>query len=119
MTEKLRNLLDLLDLERIEQDIYRGDSHRSVIPRVFGGQVAAQALVAACRTVPAERLPHSLHCHDITACWSVAFAIHAHSRFPCCHVAVLNLRGWPGRDTIILCPTSAGCCWISQIRVLI
>jgi acyl-CoA thioesterase-2 len=61
MTETLRYLLDLLDLERIEQDIFRGNSHPSVIPRVFGGQVAAQALVAACRTVPEERLPHSLH----------------------------------------------------------
>ncbi|GAA1903796.1 acyl-CoA thioesterase II [Streptomyces sodiiphilus] len=61
MDATLQYLLDLLDLERIEQDIFRGDSHPSVIPRVFGGQVAAQALVAACRTVPADRLPHSLH----------------------------------------------------------
>ncbi|WP_103503876.1 MULTISPECIES: acyl-CoA thioesterase II [Streptomyces] len=61
MNDTLSYLLDLLDLERIEQDIYRGDSHPSVIPRVFGGQVAAQALVAACRTVPDDRLPHSLH----------------------------------------------------------
>ncbi|SFB93103.1 acyl-CoA thioesterase II [Streptomyces aidingensis] len=61
MNETLHYLLDLLDLERIEQDIFRGDSHASVIPRVFGGQVAAQALVAACRTVPEDRPPHSLH----------------------------------------------------------
>ncbi|MCE7080543.1 acyl-CoA thioesterase II [Streptomyces sp. ST2-7A] len=61
MNDTLQYLLDLLDLERIEQDIYRGDSHPSVIPRVFGGQVAAQALVAACRTVTDDRLPHSLH----------------------------------------------------------
>lgn len=61
MNDTLHYLLDLLDLERIEEDIFRGHSHRSVIPRVFGGQVAAQALVAACRTVPEDRLPHSLH----------------------------------------------------------
>ncbi|MEV1009680.1 acyl-CoA thioesterase II [Streptomyces sp. NPDC049881] len=61
MDPTLQYLIDLLDLERIEQDIFRGASHASVIPRVFGGQVAAQALVAACRTVPGERLPHSLH----------------------------------------------------------
>ncbi|MFX4291213.1 acyl-CoA thioesterase [Streptomyces bohaiensis] len=60
MNETLARLLDLLDLEPIERDIYRGKSHPSVIPRVFGGQVAAQALVAACRTVE-DRLPHSLH----------------------------------------------------------
>ncbi|MFD7512429.1 acyl-CoA thioesterase II [Streptomyces sp. NPDC059853] len=61
MDATLQYLLDLLDLERIEQDIFRGASHPSVIPRVFGGQVAAQALVAACRTVEPDRLPHSLH----------------------------------------------------------
>ncbi|NJP67349.1 acyl-CoA thioesterase II [Streptomyces spiramenti] len=61
MNETLARLLDLLDLEPIERDIYRGKSQPSVIPRVFGGQVAAQALVAACRTVEADRLPHSLH----------------------------------------------------------
>ncbi|MET7637772.1 acyl-CoA thioesterase II [Streptomyces sp. NPDC005438] len=61
MSEALRSLLDLLDLERIEQDIFRGVSRTSLVPRVFGGQVAAQALVAACRTVPEGRLPHSLH----------------------------------------------------------
>ncbi|MCF6523720.1 acyl-CoA thioesterase II [Streptomyces sp. JJ36] len=59
----LTGLLDLLDLERVEQDIFRGRSMHSVVPRVFGGQVAAQALVAACRTVPEGRLPHSLHAY--------------------------------------------------------
>ncbi|MFI7240542.1 acyl-CoA thioesterase II [Streptomyces qinglanensis] len=63
MSQELTDLLDLLDLERIEQDIFRGSSRASLVPRVFGGQVAAQALVAACRTVPAGRLPHSLHAY--------------------------------------------------------
>ncbi|WP_395360715.1 acyl-CoA thioesterase [Streptomyces sp. YH02] len=56
-------LLDLLDLERIERDIFRGESRSALVPRVFGGQVAAQALVAAGRTVPADRLAHSLHAY--------------------------------------------------------
>ncbi|MFH8633597.1 acyl-CoA thioesterase [Streptomyces lydicus] len=62
MNDALRSLLDLLALERIEQDIFRGQSRPSVVPRVFGGQVAAQALVAAGRTVP-DRPPHSLHAY--------------------------------------------------------
>ncbi|MGW2596394.1 acyl-CoA thioesterase II [Streptomyces klenkii] len=58
----LDELLALLDLEPIEEDIFRGRTGRAVlVPRVFGGQVAAQALVAAGRTVPADRPPHSLH----------------------------------------------------------
>ncbi|WP_435969944.1 acyl-CoA thioesterase II [Streptomyces sp. Qhu_M48] len=56
-------LLDLLDLERIERDIFRGESRSALVPRVFGGQVAAQALVAAGRTVPEDRLAHSLHAY--------------------------------------------------------
>lgn len=66
MTESaqpLDALLDLLDLERIEQDIFRGRSRSAIVPRVFGGQVAAQALVAAGRTVPEDRLAHSLHAY--------------------------------------------------------
>ncbi|NJP50791.1 acyl-CoA thioesterase II [Streptomyces sp. SBST2-5] len=63
MSEALQSLLDLLDLERIEEDIFRGRSQSSVVPRVFGGQVAAQALVAAGRTVPEDRPAHSLHAY--------------------------------------------------------
>ncbi|GAA3838682.1 acyl-CoA thioesterase [Streptomyces chiangmaiensis] len=63
MSQALQSLLDLLDLERIEQDIFRGQSRSAVVPRVFGGQVAAQALVAAGRTVPADRPAHSLHAY--------------------------------------------------------
>ncbi|MFF4230136.1 acyl-CoA thioesterase [Streptomyces sp. NPDC001820] len=63
MSTPLDGLLDLLDLERIEQDIFRGLSRSAVVPRVFGGQVAAQALVAAGRTVPEDRTAHSLHAY--------------------------------------------------------
>ncbi|MCS0637783.1 acyl-CoA thioesterase II [Streptomyces sp. LP05-1] len=63
MSDALDDLLDLLDLERIERDCFRGRSRSAVIPRVFGGQVAAQALVAAGRTVPDDRFAHSLHAY--------------------------------------------------------
>ncbi|GHH83165.1 acyl-CoA thioesterase II [Streptomyces sulfonofaciens] len=63
MHPALSSLLDLLDLERIEEDIFRGRSRSAVVPRVFGGQVAAQALVAAGRTVPEGRDVHSLHAY--------------------------------------------------------
>ncbi|MFI6641905.1 acyl-CoA thioesterase [Streptomyces sp. NPDC050504] len=67
MTKALDSLLDLLDLERIEQDVFRGVSRSALVPRVFGGQVAAQALVAAGRTVPADRHAHSLHAYFLRA----------------------------------------------------
>ncbi|MFF3326180.1 acyl-CoA thioesterase II [Streptomyces sp. NPDC002889] len=63
MSTALDDLLDLLDLEQIEQNIFRGRSRSAVVPRVFGGQVAAQALVAAGRTVPEDRTAHSLHAY--------------------------------------------------------
>ncbi|MFE5912914.1 acyl-CoA thioesterase [Streptomyces wedmorensis] len=65
--DALDDLLDLLDLEQIEQDIFRGESRPSIVPRVFGGQVAAQALLAAGRTVPEDRLAHSLHAYFLRA----------------------------------------------------
>ncbi|TFI24101.1 acyl-CoA thioesterase II [Streptomyces sp. 4R-3d] len=65
--DALESLLDLLDLERIEEDIFRGLSRPTAVPRVYGGQVAAQALVAAGRTVPADRSAHSLHAYFLRA----------------------------------------------------
>ena len=58
-------LVRLLDLEPIEQDIFRGVSIRTRWQRVFGGQVAGQALVAAGRTVDEERPVHSLHSYFV------------------------------------------------------
>ena len=55
-------LLELLDLEQIEQNLYRGQSPDEKRQRVFGGQVAGQALVAATRTVDSG-LVHSLHAY--------------------------------------------------------
>ncbi|RMD85151.1 MAG: acyl-CoA thioesterase II [Candidatus Dadabacteria bacterium] len=63
MAGALEELVELLDLEELEVNIFRGRSPRDARERVFGGQVAAQALVAAGRTVPFDRRPHSLHCY--------------------------------------------------------
>src|SRR6185312_15187986 len=60
----IADVLALLDLEPIEQDIFRGVSPATGrIPRVFGGQVLGQALVAATRTVESSRICHSLHAY--------------------------------------------------------
>lgn len=61
MSEPLQSLLNLLDLEPLEHNIYRGESLEIGSGRVFGGQVLAQALVAARRTVDEPRDAHSLH----------------------------------------------------------
>ncbi|MEV0408679.1 acyl-CoA thioesterase II [Actinoallomurus sp. NPDC050550] len=65
MNAALKELLDLLDLEQIEVNIFRGRSPEERQQRVFGGQVAGQALVAAGRTVPDDRHVHSLHAYFI------------------------------------------------------
>jgi acyl-CoA thioesterase-2 len=61
----LDRLLELLDLEQIEVNIFRGVSPEERVQRVFGGQVAGQALVAAGRTVPPDRQVHSMHAYFI------------------------------------------------------
>src|SRR3546814_16291276 len=57
------DLVKLLDLEPIELNIFRGISPDEDRQRVFGGQVAGQALVAAARTVEPGRAVHSLHAY--------------------------------------------------------
>ena len=56
-------LIELLDLEDIEVNVFRGVSPQVEAQRVFGGQVAGQALVAAARTVEKDRSVHSLHAY--------------------------------------------------------
>src|SRR5580765_5181279 len=56
-------LVKLLDLEPIEVNLFRGVSPDEERQRVFGGQVAGQALVAAARTVAPGRSVHSLHAY--------------------------------------------------------
>ena len=63
MTGIVTELLDILDLKSLEPDLYRGESLQTGWFRVFGGQVVAQALVAATHTVPESRPPHSLHAY--------------------------------------------------------
>src|SRR5689334_14244996 len=60
MPTPLDNVVALLDLEELELNIFRGVSPKEDMQRVFGGQVAGQALVAASRTVEAGRV-HSFH----------------------------------------------------------
>jgi acyl-CoA thioesterase-2 len=69
MNAAVRELLDILDLESLEVNLFRGRSPQSRWQRVFGGQVIGQALVAACRTVEAvaQRPPHSLHAYFLLA----------------------------------------------------
>ncbi|MEO1229792.1 MAG: acyl-CoA thioesterase domain-containing protein, partial [Myxococcota bacterium] len=59
----LSDLIELLRLERIEVNLFRGQSQDLGWGRVFGGQVLGQALSAAVQTVPSERPVHSLHAY--------------------------------------------------------
>jgi acyl-CoA thioesterase-2 len=62
MHAAVAELLELLELERIEAFLFRGRNERAAGPRVFGGQVMAQALRAAAATVDGP-LPHSMHAY--------------------------------------------------------
>jgi len=61
MNPVLQEILDLLDVERIEKNLYRGQNHQT--EHVFGGQVLAQAIASAFRTVDAPHELHSLHAY--------------------------------------------------------
>ena len=61
MQKSLEDLISLLDLEEIDANHFRGRSPNEGWQRVYGGQVLGQALVAASRTVEADRFAHSLH----------------------------------------------------------
>jgi acyl-CoA thioesterase-2 len=66
MASAVQDLLDVLDLEPLEVNLFRGRSPQVGWQRVFGGQVIGQALVAATRTVDG-RPPHSLHAYFLLA----------------------------------------------------
>ena len=66
MQTALDNVVALLDLETIEVNIFRGRSPADDRQRIFGGQVAGQALVAAARTVKRGSV-HSLHAYFLRA----------------------------------------------------
>jgi len=61
MHQTLPELLELLKLEKLEENLFRGQNFQTAWKRVFGGQVLAQALHAAYQTVPEDRFAHSLH----------------------------------------------------------
>lgn len=63
MSKVLDELVKLLALERIEENLFRGQSQDLGWGTVFGGQVLGQALSAAVQTVPKERQAHSLHAY--------------------------------------------------------
>ena len=62
MDQRLADLLQLLELEQLEVNLFRGESRDSGAPQVFGGQVLGQALSAAAGTVDG-RVVHSLHAY--------------------------------------------------------
>jgi acyl-CoA thioesterase-2 len=61
----LPSILDLLDLEYVEENLFRSRALYDAPWGMYGGQVAAQALLAAGRTVSKDRLPHSLHAYFV------------------------------------------------------
>jgi acyl-CoA thioesterase-2 len=62
MSAALADLLKVMTLERLERDLFRGESRDIGSPQVYGGQVLGQALVAASSTVE-QRVVHSLHAY--------------------------------------------------------
>ncbi|PZU83822.1 MAG: acyl-CoA thioesterase II [Shinella sp.] len=62
-TQIMEKLIATLDLEKLEEDLFRGKSPQNGWQRVFGGQVIAQALMAAQRCVATDRFVHSLHAY--------------------------------------------------------
>ncbi len=61
MPDSVDQLVELLDLETIDVNLFRGRQPETSLQRVFGGQVAGQAMVAASRTAPEHTQMHSLH----------------------------------------------------------
>lgn len=64
MTDAVQTLVESLQLERLELNLFRGITPDGMGPRIFGGQVISQSLLAAYETVE-ERICHSLHCYFI------------------------------------------------------
>ncbi len=63
MSAVLDELLKLLDIETLDANLFRGQSRDDGFKQLYGGQVVAQALVAATRTVPSDRAAQSLHAY--------------------------------------------------------
>jgi acyl-CoA thioesterase-2 len=61
LRSSLQELISILDIEMLEENLYRGSHPLDKKGRLYGGQIMAQAVIAAGRTVPDDRPPHSLH----------------------------------------------------------
>ena len=59
----LQRLIDLIQIEPVADDRFRGQSENIGTPSVYGGQVLGQALMAASMTAPVDRLVHSFHAY--------------------------------------------------------
>ena len=65
--ENIKELVKLITLEKLDDQLYRGQNYKTPWKRVFGGQVLGQALHAAYQTVPEDRFAHSMHGYFILA----------------------------------------------------
>lgn len=63
----IKELIDLITLEKIDSQTFVGDNYKTPWGRVFGGQVLGQSLHAAYQTVPKDRFAHSMHGYFILA----------------------------------------------------
>jgi len=63
----MSTLVDILAMQSTDQDVFVTGVFDSARPHIFGGQLLAQVLMAACKTVPTERVPHSLHAYFVAA----------------------------------------------------
>ena len=61
--KSLDDLVQTLNLEKLEENLYRGECEKTAWGRVFGGQVLGQALSAAYNTIEEERYAHSFHAY--------------------------------------------------------
>ncbi len=98
MSQALTNLLALLNLEKIEEGLFRGQSEDLGLRQVFGGQVVGQALYAAKETVPEERLIHSFHSYFLRPGDSQNPSF---TMLKCCATAIASaLAGWRLSSTV-------------------
>jgi acyl-CoA thioesterase-2 len=67
MVATVASLIDLLDVRLVASDFYQGSTPDIGMPRVFGGQAAGQALMAAAKTVDERRVPHSVQSQFLSA----------------------------------------------------
>ena len=98
MSQISASLTAILDLEPLERNLFRGRSPKSTWPRVFGGQVIAQSLYAACKTVEG-RQPHSLHAYFLLAgdpeVLKLGRSIYANSCATCHGSSAQGANGFP------------------------